>query len=67
MNDILKKNSQYQWGLYLLQFEALCHFNLIKYLVEIFKMDTLQPEYGCKTGLNTFVIMGYQLDASVFL
>lgn len=67
MNDILKKNSQCQLGLYLMQFEALCYFNLIKYLVELFKIDEPQPEYGCEAGLNTFVVIGYQLDASVFL
>ncbi|WP_024295838.1 hypothetical protein [Lacrimispora indolis] len=67
MDAILKKDAQYQLGLYLLQFETLCHFNLIKCLVEIFKIDTLQPKYGCEAGLNTFIAIGYQLDASVIL
>lgn len=67
MDNILKNNPQYLSGLHLLQFEAVCHFNLTKYLIKIFKTDISQPRYGCESGLNAFIAMGYQLDASVFL
>lgn len=67
MDDVLKLQPQYLSGLYLLQFEALCHFNLTKHLIELFKTDISQPRYGCESGLNAFIAMGYQLDASVFL
>lgn len=67
MDDVMKSQPQYLSGLYLLQFEALCHFNLTKHLIELFKADISQPLYGCESGLNAFIAMGYQLDASVFL
>jgi len=64
---MLTKTGQYKIGLNLMNFEAVCHFNVIKYLLKLFKMDELQPKYGCEKGLNTFIAMGCQLDASVFL
>ncbi|MBR0599782.1 hypothetical protein [Sinanaerobacter chloroacetimidivorans] len=67
MDDKFKKNLQYLSGLSLLQFEAACHFNLTKHLIELFKFHAPQPQYGCERGLNTFIAMGHQLDASVFL
>lgn len=67
MDDKFNKNLQYLSGLSLLQFEAVCHFNLTKYLIELFQSYAPQPKYGCERGLNTFIAMGYQLDASVFL
>ena len=65
MDDVLKKDVPYQLGFYLLQFEILCHFYLIESLIEIFKMDSLQPKYGCEAGLNAFIAMGYQLDYEI--
>ena len=65
-NDILEKDSQ-QLGMHLMQFEALCHFKLITNLVKIFKMNAVKPRYGYEAGLNAFVVLGCQLDASVFL
>jgi hypothetical protein len=65
-NNILEENTQ-QFNLYLMQFEALCHFNLITYLIDIFKMDTEKPRYGCSAGRNAYVAMGFWSDASVFL
>lgn len=67
MDIALEENVQHQLGFHLMQFETLCHFNLIKSLIEFFKMDILQPKYGCAAGLNAFIAMGYQLDASIVL
>ena len=54
-------------GLYLLQFEAICHDNLIKCLNELLTTELEKPKYGCVNGLNTFISFGHFLDESIFL
>lgn len=53
-------------ALYLLQFEAICHDNLINCLNELLTTDLEKPKYGCVNGLTTFISFGYLLDASIF-
>ncbi len=57
----------YAPGFQLLQFEALCHAELIRHLVRLFSANESSPRYGCQPGRNTYVALGYQLDAVVFL
>lgn len=54
-------------GLKMMQFEAQCNYELIKYLISNCFQQINKPEYGCESGLASFVASGYQLDASVFL
>jgi len=54
-------------GLKMMQFEAQCHFELIMHLISDCFQQKRIPEYGCGSGLRSFVAFGYQLDASVFL
>ena len=54
-------------GFQLLKFEALCHAKLIRHLVRLFSTNEPSPRYGCQPGRNTFIALGLQLDAAVFL
>ena len=67
MNDESTTNIQHKLGFCLLRFEALCHFKLMKCLVDISKCKEPKPKYGCEAGLNTFLSFGYRLEGSVFL
>lgn len=54
-------------GFFLMQFEALCHYNLLKSLVVLFRSKEKKPQFGCQVGLNAYISFGHQLIASVFL
>jgi hypothetical protein len=64
----MEKNlTPYLPGLFLSQFEVLCHYNLIKSLLKPLTKNASKPKYGCENGFKSFVSIGYCQDASVFL
>lgn len=66
-NNDIPNIGTYAPGFQLLQFEALCHAELIRHLVRMFSKNEPSPRYGCQPGRNTYIALGYQLDAAVFL
>lgn len=54
-------------GFTLFQFEAVCHYELIKYILIAQNTRIGGPKYGCENGFNSFIVLGHLLDASVFL
>lgn len=60
-------NIDYCVGWDLLRFENICYLELIKLLVDVFKSEKKTVTYGNEEGLNTYLSVGLQLDASVFL
>ena len=63
----MNQDKQYANGFRLMRFEAACYFELTKHIVSILKQNEEKPCYGCQNGRNTFIVLGYQLDAAVFV
>lgn len=50
-----------------MQFENICHYNILKAIIELSQTNKSHPIYGIENGLDSFISIGYQLDGSVFL
>lgn len=59
--------NKYSIGLELSRFENICYFELIKQIVKVFSIEKEPVIYGNEEGLNAYIAIGLQLDASVFL